>query len=591
MHEQVTETETAIPQQNILAHLERILASKSFKDSPRLKDILSFIVRETLNGRGSRIKEYTISIDVYRTGTSHDSSRQSIIRTAVGRLRARLKSYYETEALDETVRIEIPRGEYIPVFAKQCTSKRADPDSESCAVLPFRDFRGDDPASQLADSITDELIHRLTYVRGLKVISRTSSFAFRDASIDVAEIASRLGVRRIVEGSLRRVAKETQLAVGVIDARDVLHIWSGTFSAPHRNILDLQHRMANAVVRALRPAAAPAQIRPGKSNLAAWSLYRQGRFHAEKRTAEGWAKSIECFQKALKKDRDYALAHAGIADAHILLANFGEMRSSAAMSIARKSAEAALAIDPELAEAHTSMAAVKMFTDWDWTGAEQEIQLALQLSPSYSQAHHWYSRFLSHHLRAVEAKAEMELALSLDPVSPGTHASAGMVAFEARRLEDALKHFQDALDLAESHPFALWQMGLTEIELGRPSVGLKLMQRARKSIPASCRLWSCIGYAHAKAGNVEQALQWLKRLQQTTRTRYVSPLDIALIYAGLGQLDQVFALIEEAIGERDNFLCWLSSAPYWASLHGDARFRATAKLIGLPLPEVSFQNS
>jgi TolB-like protein/Tfp pilus assembly protein PilF len=585
MHEEGDQLEPAVAEQQILTHLERIIASKFFKDSPRLREILSFIVRETLNGRGSRIKEYTISLDVYGTGASHDSSRQSSIRTAVGRLRAKLRSYYETEARDETVRIEIPRGEYTPVFTKQECPHTA---SESCAVLPFRDFRGG-PASQLADSITDELIQRLTYVSGLKVISRTSSFAFRSVPIDATEIGRRLGVGRIVEGSLRRIAKETQLAVGLIDASNGLHIWSATFSGPHRTILDLQHRMAEAVITALMPAAPPEQREPAKSNLGAWSLYRQGRFHAEKRTLEGWMRSIECFQQALKKKTDYALAHVGIADAHILLANFGEMKSSIAMSVARKSAETALGIDPSLAEAHTSMGAVKMFMDWDWAGAEQEIQLALQISPSYSQAHHWYARFLSHRLRADEARAEMDVALSLDPVSPGTHASAGMVAFEGRRFEDALNHFQHALDLIDNHPYALWQMGLTQVELGRSSAGLRLMQRALKLIPKSCRLWSCVGYAHAKAGHRKEAFHWLNRLEEAARARYVSPLDIALIHAGLGQLDQVFTLIEQALGDRDNFLSWLSAAPYWASLHRDGRFQAIAKRIGLP--EGHSQNS
>lgn len=579
MQEARTQFKPAVPEEQILAHIERIIASKSFQDSPRLREILSFLVRETLNGRGSRIKEYTISLDVYGTGSSHDSSRQSSIRTAVGRLRAKLKSYYETEARDETVHIEIPRGDYTPVFTTRESSHTA---PESCIVLPFRDFRGGDPTSQLADSITDELIRRLTYVSGLKVISRTSSFAFRSAPIDAAEIGRRLGVGRIVEGSLRRVARETQLAVGLIDASNGLHIWSATFSGPHRTILDLQYRMAGAVIKALLPTAGHGQLEPGKSNLGAWSLYRQGRFHAEKRTLDGWTKSIGCFHQALKRNPDYALAHVGIADAHILLANFGEMKSSVAMSVARKSAETALAIDPKLAEAHTSMGAVKMFADWDWTGAEQEMQLALQLSPSYSQAHHWYARFLSHRLRADEAKAEMDVALSLDPVSPGTHASAGMVAFEGRRFEDALKHFQDALDLIDNHPFSLWQMGLTQVELGRYSAGLEFMERALKLIPTSCRLWSCIGYAHAKAGHRKKAVYWQHRLEETARARYVSPLDIALIHAGLGELDQVFRLIEQALGDRDNFLSWLSAAPYWACLHGDTRFQVIAKRIGLP---------
>lgn len=578
-----SESQNGIQRDVVLAHLGRIVSSATFRDSPRLQEILSFLVRETLSARGSQIKEYTIGAEVYgRRG--HDSSRQSIIRTAMGRLRTALSKYYEREGKAEGLHIEIRRGEYTPVFQEQCGNRCDRECLDSCAVLPFRDFRGEDSGSQLADSIADELIHRLTYMRGLKVVSRTSSFAFRDTTLDATEIARRLGVKRIVEGSLRSIENEMELEVGIVNAHDGSISWTSKFSGPQHDILSVQHRMADAVMTALRPAAASEGAEPTRPRLTAWTSYRLGRFHAERRTAEGWTKSIECYQRALKADQNYALAYTGLADSHILLANFGEMKPTAAMSIARESAEAALALDPKLAEAHCSLAAVRALTDWNWSEAEREFRLALQLSPSYAQAHHWYAHCLSHQLRADEAESEMMEALSLDPVSPGTQAAAGMIALEARRFDAAIKHFQEALSLADNYPFALWQMGLAHVELGGRPTGLAMLERAYKALPASRRLWACLGYAYARVGNEKQAARYLHRLQEAAHTRFVSPLDIALVHVGLGQTEQALTLIEQAADQRDNFVCWLASAPYWASLHAEHRFQAILERIGLPNP-------
>jgi TolB-like protein/Tfp pilus assembly protein PilF len=571
-----------IPREAILAHLDHILSSGIFSHSSRLRDILAFVVRETLDGRAGQIKEYVIAIEVYRK-PPHEPARDSIVRTAVGRLRHTLDTYYENEAIADGVRIDIPRGGYIPTFRQRTGNECALVDVQSCAVLPFRDFRGDDPNSHLADDITDELIHTLTYVRALKVTSRTSCFAFRHVALDVTEIARRLGVSRIIEGSLRRVGSDYELTVGLINASDGRHIWSGKFSGPHGQILNVQRRMAQAIMFALRPVGNRDEIKCETASLSAWSLYRQGRLHSEKRTAQGWEKSIACYRQALKADNDYSLAHAGIADVHILLANFGEMQPALAMPMAREAAETALAIDPMSAEAHTSFAAIRM-ADWNWAGAEQEFQLALQLSPSYAQAHHWYARFLAQHLRVGEAAAEMEEALRLDPVSPGTHVAAGMLALEARDCDAAVTHFQDALNLVENHPFALWQMGLAHVEMGNAPSGVALLRRVLEAIPRSCKLWSCLGYAHAKAGNKNQAMQFLKRIQRESDRRYVSQLDIALVHIGLGHTDHVLTLMEQAIGERDNFLLWLSSSPFWAPLHCNARFCAIVDRVGLPRP-------
>jgi TolB-like protein len=250
-------TAETFPRDEILSHLDRVLASAALRRCPKLRDILAFIVRETLEGRGSRINETMIALDVYGRDAYHDSSRQSIIRTAIGRLRSKLEIYYRNAAADDDIRIEIPRGEYQAVFHRRRESGQA----EVCAVLPFRDFRGGEPYSQLADSVTDELIHALGRVQGLKVVARTSAFAFRDAAVDAVEIARRLGASRIVEGSVRRwhrlqpvnrVSSGTELTVRLIDGRDGVQLWSGRFSGTVRELAGVQKRMARAVAAAVR---------------------------------------------------------------------------------------------------------------------------------------------------------------------------------------------------------------------------------------------------------------------------------------------------------------------------------------------------
>jgi TolB-like protein len=248
MPEARVEAKNALPREEVLAHLERVLASAIFADAPKLRDILRFVVRETLEGRGSRIKEYNIGLDVYSKDAHYDPSRHPVIRTAVGRLRAKLENYYRTAAPGDGLRIEIPRREYAAVFRRLREVHRC----ESCAVLPFLDFRRREARSPLGDGVADELIHALGRVEGLRVAARTSSFAFRGAAMDAVEIARRLGVTRIVEGSVRRASGRTELTVRLIDAADGIQLWSGKFSGTPRELEPARRRMIRAVAAALR---------------------------------------------------------------------------------------------------------------------------------------------------------------------------------------------------------------------------------------------------------------------------------------------------------------------------------------------------
>ena len=583
MDDLVNHQHTEISPEHARQQLERILKSRAFRNSPKLCKLLSYLVEETINGRGGDLKEYVIGEVIYERRYNHDSARHSFVRTAAGRLRERLATYYEAEGLGDVLGIEIPLGGYTPVFRSRFTPGKSLPESESCAVLPFREFSDGSGVLPLADDVTDELIQRLTYVPWLRIVSRTSSFAFRDSQMDLAEIARRLGVRQVVEGRVRHRSDRIELSARVIDSQDGLHKWSGELSGRLSELAKLQNRMAQEVAQALQPGTQSSWRQPREPSLSAWKLYRQGRYHAERRTLDGWSKAVACFRRALEIDPRYALAHVGLADANIVLANFGETEPAPAMAAARVASETALSIDSRLAEAHTSLAAVRMLADWDWEAAEHSFKEAITLGPSYPQAHHWYGRLLSHQLRFEEAMARMEMAIALDPVSPATHAAAGMVAFEGKRFARALTHLEDALELSENYPLALWQIGIVHVESGNHAAGFEFLGRAEKILPSSSRLLSFCGYAHAKIGRRDIALRYLSRLSELSRSRYVSPLDIALIHVGLRNLDEAFSLIERSIHQRDNYLCWLVSSPYWSTIHSDPRFPIVAQWVSLPL--------
>lgn len=292
---------------------------------------------------------------------------------------------------------------------------------ESIAVLPLQNFSADHQQEYLADGITEELISTLAKIGSLKVISRTSAMHYKDTNKTLPEIARELKVDTIVEGSVQRVGQRLKITAQLIRAANEQHLWAEEYERDSGDVLVLESEVARDIANEVKARLTPAERKRLASarrvDPEAHEAYLKGRFHWNKRTESELRKAIGFFEQAITKDAQYAAAYAGLADCNSLLAYYGFTPENEGYSQAKTAARKALELDESLAEAHTSLAFIKTFYDWDWAGAEAESRRAIELNPSYATAHQWYGDALLQMGRVVGAIAEEERALELDPLS------------------------------------------------------------------------------------------------------------------------------------------------------------------------------
>jgi TolB-like protein/DNA-binding winged helix-turn-helix (wHTH) protein/Tfp pilus assembly protein PilF len=318
----------------------------------------------------------------------------------------------------------------------------------SVAVLPLQNLSNDPGQEYFADGMTDELITDLAQIRELKVVSKTSIMQYKGTRIPLPQIGRELGVDAVVEGSVLRSGDRVRITAQLIRTSTDRHIWAEAYDGDLKDVLSLQARVAEAITDQVKLNLTAEESgllrREQPVNADAFDLYLRGRYAWNQRNFEGFRTAIDYFTQAIKKDPNFALAYSGLADCYTLLALFGE--SSANVAEAKASAERALQLDSTLAEAHTSLAAVRILHDWDWQGAEQEFHRALELNPNFAQAHHWYGNLLlGPEGRHEEAIAELQRAQELDPLSVIISADTGFAYYLAGRYDLAMESYQKVL--------------------------------------------------------------------------------------------------------------------------------------------------
>jgi TolB-like protein/DNA-binding winged helix-turn-helix (wHTH) protein len=318
----------------------------------------------------------------------------------------------------------------------------------SVAVLPLQNLSNDPNQEYFVDGMTDELITDLAQIRELKVVSKTSIMQYKGTRTPLPQIGRDLGVDAVVEGSVLRSGDRVRITAQLIRTATDRHIWAETYDGDLRDVLSLQARVAEAITNQVKlnlTAEQSGRLRRAPIvNPEAFDLYLRGRYAWNQRNSESFHKAIQYFNQAIDKDSNFALAYSGLADSYTLLALYGE--GTAAMTEAKTAAEKALRLDRTLAEAHTSLAAVKILRDWDWQGAEQEFHRAIELNPNSAQAHHWYGNLLlGPEGRHDEAIAELLRAQELNPLSQIINADTGFAYYLAGRYDLALQAYQKVL--------------------------------------------------------------------------------------------------------------------------------------------------
>jgi serine/threonine protein kinase/Tfp pilus assembly protein PilF len=456
---------------------------------------------------------------------------------------------------------------------------------DSIAVLPLKNLSGDPGQEYLAAGMTEALIGELGKISALRrVISSTSVMRYKETDKSLPEIAKELNVSAVVEGSVMLVGKQVRINAQLIEARKDRLIWTDSYERDMRDILALQRELASSIAKEIKIAVTPeeqarlAQVRP--VNPEAHQFYLKGRYLWNKRTGKDLKKALEYFEQAIEKDPDYALAYAGLADLYYVLPWYLPFPPKEAFSKGKEVALKALEIDDTLAEAHTSLAAIK-WNLWEWEEAEKEFKRAIELNPGYATAHHWYAYYLMLMGRHDESIAEIKLAQELDPHSLIINANVGFLLYHARRYDQAIEHYKSRIEMDPSFPTLYYYLGRAYLQKGMYEEAMAELQKAGTLGRNIFMETASLGYAYAVSGKSSEAMKAISKLKELSQREYISPNSIALIYVGLGQKDKAFKWLEEAYEKGDHMLIYLKVDPAVDSLRSDPRFTELLKKIGL----------
>ena len=455
----------------------------------------------------------------------------------------------------------------------------------SLAVLPLENLSGDPGLEYWADGMTDELVNHLARMSGLRVISRTSVMRFKRNRAPLPEIAAQLDVDALIEGSVMIAGKSVRIRVQLVDAATDSHLWAENYDGELMEAANLQVRIAESIARQIRSRLLPeeAGLLAKKKSVSpeAYEAYLKGRFFWNMRTEPDLNRSVDYFHHAIALDPEYAMAYYGLASAFGMIGVFALRSPVEVYPLAEIAAQKALALDPLLAEAHAAMAFVNLQFKWDWASAEKEFQRAIELNPNYAVAHQWYAFLLSLLRRTEESIEEVRKARQLDPLSTPINGFVGFVYMKARRCAEAVEACRKAIEIDPSNPFGHWMLARAFDVDNKLQEALAEAEKAAALSGGSMPYESHLGYALARIGDEPGAQRILNRLTELETQRYISPYDVAIIYAALGNHDETLQWLEKAYVHRTSRLTELSD-PGFDNVRFDPRFQDLTRRVGLP---------
>jgi TolB-like protein len=619
----------AAQRDEIRGQLSRLLATAVFASSLRRGQLLRYLVERTLAGEGDGINEYAVGLDVFEKPVSFDPRIESIVRNEVGRLRQKLKDYYAEEGRQDRVLIEIPLRTYKPAFvfreaeaapapghpAREAglpgRSRRPlwlllagpaavlalvaalwlnrwrnepPPDSgpiRSLAVLPLQNLSNDPGQEYFADGMTDELITDLAQLQDLKVVSRTSIMQYKGVRKPLPQIGRELGVDAVIEGTVLRSGSRMRITAQLIRTATDRHLWANSFEGDLRDVLSLQAQVAEAITGAVKLKLTSAERQRLRSKRPmdpeAYDAYLRGRYHLNRRDAQGFEQAIGYFNQSLEKDPNFALAYAGLSDCYTLLSFEGATPDASAK--ARTAALKAVALDDSLAEPHTSLAGIDVF-EWNWSDAEKEFQRALALNPNYALAHHWHGNlYLSPLGRHAEAIAELKRAEDLDPLSLIVKTDLGFAYFFAGQYDAAFSQYREVLAVDPSFAPVHWVLGqyYFEREMYGPEAAELALVLSHNGDAKMARL---VEAAYATGGG-PKLLQLIATARGARGGLYFGFEYVAKAYMRLGRKKAALAALEQDFRIHDPNLIRLKADPSWNSLRSEPEFQEIERRIGV----------
>jgi serine/threonine-protein kinase len=453
--------------------------------------------------------------------------------------------------------------------------------TRTIAVLPFVNASPDPENEYLSDGITDELIDALAKVEGLRVASRTSVFALKGKPQDIRATGALLGASEVLEGTVRKAGDRLRITAQLSSADDGRLLWSQRYDRTLHDVFAIQDEIARTIVDTLRVtsfadlAAQPA--RRYTRSVAAYGLYLRGRYAWNKRSQEGVVEAIQFFEQAIAEDPRYALAYTGLSDAYALQLDYRSVPVAEGFALAKHYARKALELDESLPEAHASLAWALFVYDWRWADARREFRRSIELDPQYATAHQWYAFLLASRGRLDEALVEGHTAQELDSTSISVRRTLGWLYYYARRFARARYHLARAVAMNPEAEETYRVLGLTLAIEGQLDEAERVLRDAVTMHGSGSYTTATLGFALARAGKRDEAEALLAELEARRAREYVSPVALATLLIGLGQIEPALDWAERAHEERRGWLAYLDVNPLLDPLRGHPRFEALAE--------------
>lgn len=448
---------------------------------------------------------------------------------------------------------------------------------KSIAVLPFVNMSGDPEQEYFSDGLAEEILNSISHLKDLKVAGRTSSFQFKGTKIGLNEIGEKLGVRSILEGSVRKQGDQLRVSVELTNVADGFHIWSERFNRKMENIFAIQDEIAVAITEKLKVTLFENEIDviyklPTKSE-EAYQAYLKGRFQWNKRGAE-MKKALAYFMEAIKLDPDFALAYAGIASTWSLMGFYNVMPQHEAMEKAREAAMKAISMDPSLVEAHSALAFVVAFYDWDWPKAKEMFLNIFAGNAGYPYAHYWYGIFLAWVEDNYEGSiVEAVKATELEPLVYISHSLiSGANIYLGRNLE-ALKAARMGVELGPDSLLANWYLGNALIVLERYEEAIELLQKTADFTFRNQWILADLCRAYVMTGNFSAGEKILIELKERSSREYISGLYLFIAAYSLGKYEEADTFLNMALEQRDAILLGWNALPSFKDARKDPRYK------------------
>lgn len=458
--------------------------------------------------------------------------------------------------------------------------------TRSLAVLPFKPLAAEASDEYLGTGLTDALITRLSNLKQVVVRPTSAVLKYAHSDRDPLTAGQELQVDSLLDGTVQKSGDQIRVTVQLVRVSDGRSLWAHTFDEKGTNFFGIEDKVAEEVAQALWPTLTGDEkaqlVKHYTEDTEAYEAYIKGRYFWNKRTPEGIKKGISCFEDAIIKDPNYALAYAGLADSYATMIILDEGRPDEIMRQAQSAALRALEIDDELAEAHASLGYVKHRFEWDWPGAEREFKRAIELNPSYATAHQWYGWYLVSVGSFDAALAEFQRAQHLNPLSLYINVTLGMPFFYSHQYDKAIEQYQRVTEMDPKFPLAHRWLGKAYEQKRMYGEALAEFQKYISFGGESVEQAPAIGYIYALSGKPAEARQILDKLLKTSTQRYVSAYSIAVIDIGLGEKDQAVEWLQRGVAEHGSDMVFINFDQRFDSLHSDPRFAELAHKIGFP---------